>query len=533
MDAAAAAEDKKSWDKLRDVLQEILSLQSAVSANNTLQKYIDAYVNKVQQSMKIGANNNVWTAKMEKSIKDSLGKLNGKLGKDAVNSVWNAIARRIIESDGFSDAFDNVKAELTSLGIEFEDAVLSRFIQSYNISDDVQEARKRVAKYRENLKTIEDVNAEMDRKRQENLKKEQEAEDEKIKNEQRAAAASSKKKTFEEKKQDIEKKLHDGLKDLYDDFQNGDVKNMGEYMEGVAKLWKQAYEDFRELTRKMGADNPYFEGKTKSQNRVDMMNPIVSGKGIPSVTGKAQTMDELAGVKETIHVEFTPQIDTGEYERSLAIFKQEFKDSFTETIDITNNMAYALESLERGFEKFGDNSATAFDKFKAATQIFDSLQEVLKTTGEMFDLLGVKELAAAVKDRIASKLKRGEAKKNVLANTAEGVTGAIKSVVSIPYVGPILAAAAAAGVIGLIAAFAPKFAKGGIVSGGSKYGDKMLARVNSGEMILNNKQQKRLFDMANGAGGLGGNVAFKIQGKDLVGVLRNNNLANSKIAGTL
>ena len=152
---------------------------------------------------------------------------------------------------------------------------------------------------------------------------------------------------------------------------------------------------------------------------------------------------------------------------------------------------------------------------------------------DMFDLLGVKELAAAVKDRIASKLKRGEAKKNVLANTAEGVTGAIKSVVSIPYVGPILAAAAAAGVIGLIAAFAPKFAKGGIVSGGSKYGDKMLARVNSGEMILNNKQQKRLFDMANGSGGLGGNVAFKIQGKDLVGVLRNNNLANSKIAGTL
>ena len=37
----------------------------------------------------------------------------------------------------------------------------------------------------------------------------------------------------------------------------------------------------------------------------------------------------------------------------------------------------------------------------------------------------------------------------------------------------------------LFASFAGKFADGGIISGGSFHGDKLLARVNAGEMILN------------------------------------------------
>ena len=42
------------------------------------------------------------------------------------------------------------------------------------------------------------------------------------------------------------------------------------------------------------------------------------------------------------------------------------------------------------------------------------------------------------------------------------------------------------------------FASGGIVGGNSTTGDKMVARVNSGEMILNFGQQKRLWDIING-----------------------------------
>lgn len=85
-----------------------------------------------------------------------------------------------------------------------------------------------------------------------------------------------------------------------------------------------------------------------------------------------------------------------------------------------------------------------------------------------------------------------------------------------------------------------QFATGGIVGGNSKSGDRVLARVNSGEMILNAAQQAQLFAIANGrmqptvntdvltglmAGGAGGvkagSVVGKIRGRDIVLVAAN------------
>ena len=53
-------------------------------------------------------------------------------------------------------------------------------------------------------------------------------------------------------------------------------------------------------------------------------------------------------------------------------------------------------------------------------------------------------------------------------------------------------------------------------------------------MLLNQSQQKRLFDIANGRAGGGVNqVEFHISGKDLRGVLRNNEISNSRIKAGL
>lgn len=62
-----------------------------------------------------------------------------------------------------------------------------------------------------------------------------------------------------------------------------------------------------------------------------------------------------------------------------------------------------------------------------------------------------------------------------------------------------------------------KFAEGGIVGGTSYTGDKLFAMVNSGEMILNKRQQNNLANMIGG----GGQVEFVISGDSLVGVLNN------------
>lgn len=65
---------------------------------------------------------------------------------------------------------------------------------------------------------------------------------------------------------------------------------------------------------------------------------------------------------------------------------------------------------------------------------------------------------------------------------------------------------------------APAFANGGVVPGTSLYGDKILARVNSGELILNQKQQANLWGMMNSSGqGINVNLegGFRLAGSDL------------------
>lgn len=113
-------------------------------------------------------------------------------------------------------------------------------------------------------------------------------------------------------------------------------------------------------------------------------------------------------------------------------------------------------------------------------------------------------------------------KAEATANAASAATGAASSVAGIPIVGPILAISAVASIVAALANL-PKFATGGIVGGSSFSGDNVLARVNSGELILNAAQQKNL------AGALtGGNVRFEIEGKTLVGVLNNEGARRSR-----
>lgn len=108
-----------------------------------------------------------------------------------------------------------------------------------------------------------------------------------------------------------------------------------------------------------------------------------------------------------------------------------------------------------------------------------------------------------------------------------GITAALGMAeqTKIPF--PLNIVAMAATGAGLIAAIAsiPKFASGGIIQGGAMVGDKNLIGVNSGEMILNKGQQARLFNLLDGKqslnGNTSGNVTFKIQGKELIGVLNN------------
>lgn len=121
------------------------------------------------------------------------------------------------------------------------------------------------------------------------------------------------------------------------------------------------------------------------------------------------------------------------------------------------------------------------------------------------------------------------------AKAKEGaIANAANSAAQTPIIGWILALSAIAAMTAAMMSI-PKFETGGIMGGTSYSGDKLLARINSGEMILNKNQQSNLSNMLVNnnnnvvTGGGGGKVEFKIDGRQLVGVLNNYNKQQNRI----
>lgn len=107
---------------------------------------------------------------------------------------------------------------------------------------------------------------------------------------------------------------------------------------------------------------------------------------------------------------------------------------------------------------------------------------------------------------------------------------------SIPFAGFGIAAGFVSSMMAMMAAQTAAstaiaaFADGGIVSGNTFHGDRMLARVNAGEMILNQTQQANLFRALNS--GNGGETIIpdiKIKGSDMYILMRNYNNKMGKI----
>lgn len=101
--------------------------------------------------------------------------------------------------------------------------------------------------------------------------------------------------------------------------------------------------------------------------------------------------------------------------------------------------------------------------------------------------------------------------------TAQGVASAF----SAPWPASLAAVATVLATISSIYSSLPKFETGGIVGGSSYFGDKLLARVNSGELILNQQQQAKLYHMTeNDRGGM--IISFdRVRGSDIYLALKN------------
>lgn len=213
------------------------------------------------------------------------------------------------------------------------------------------------------------------------------------------------------------------------------------------------------------------------------------------------------------------------------------------TEDVTVAPSFSLEDLrtqQTYFETLRDRFATTSDEYKAYADQINAIEIKIK------DIVGVDEVKSQL-DGISAKAE--EIKNNVYSSLVEGLGSAFSSfadgivanmgfaqdalgrfasalsqtVIKLlsMYLAQSIAASisgatasgAATGpaaifttpafiataIAGVIAAFAaiPRFETGGIVGGSSFYGDKIMARVNSGELILNKRQQNSLYGQLN------------------------------------
>lgn len=265
------------------------------------------------------------------------------------------------------------------------------------------------------------------------------------------------------------------------------------------------------------------------------------------IDGVQTELDRLNG-KE---VEIKPVIPDG----SIAYLEQKLKDlrnQFENTPDAelriklmadmselerqlkdmqTTEAEKAAEALTKRLQDMQDEAQATASAFDAMGNVFTNLGSCMDETAQQF-LSGVGSIISsigAVMPQIASLIaaEEGEAMASGLAGAAKVEPWPAKVAAIASIVAQIL------GVIGTIASIS-KFADGGIIGGATSIGDYNLARVNSGEMILNNRQQQHLFNLLNGGtqahdNSNGGNVTFTIHGADLQGTLNNYNRKTGRV----
>lgn len=171
-----------------------------------------------------------------------------------------------------------------------------------------------------------------------------------------------------------------------------------------------------------------------------------------------------------------------------------------------------------------DGEATAQTNLNMQKAIGASLSTTTAATEAAEAPTHVENAAALGVETTAATANAVAKSKGAVAEVAEGAAKSAPFPANLAVMAAAIAAAVA--LLGTIASVAGLFANGGIVGGSSYYGDHQIARVNSGEMILNKRQQANMFNLLNGStGGFGGNaggvVDFHIRGTELVGVLKN------------
>ena len=356
-----------------------------------------------------------------------------------------------------------------------------------------------------------------------------------------------------------QKDYQDEVKDLEKSLLDGEIDD-AEFDATMKDILSDYVENFKWYAEKLGGEaKEFFDGISILAKNFDVkvsVNDIVQK---PFENPFPDTLEE--------DYNFFKKSDAEEYAESLKIFEAQYA-SYIEKLEklqqlpTTDATTQAIEELnakiEAVKEKYAnvkelqkslvdENNRVSFlnsmtsDYGTIKTQI-EGIQNLINAFGDS-NLTTLTKMADGMGALGAGAIVAGQAIAQLGANSKMAKVGLIASAIGQVIVGYSLAVSDAAKKLGWFGWIAASLSglgivastisqlkgynTGGIIDGNSIHGDKVLARVNSGEMVLNKRQQSNLFRQLNNAtnnnNGVGNNVVFTIHGADLIGAIDNYN----------
>lgn len=330
---------------------------------------------------------------------------------------------------------------------------------------------------------------------------------------------------------------------------------------------KQEYFIVTEMIEKLKRRNKLFDEKPKhstqkatvEQGSIQEISDQISKKesqiknvrvGSDEFNLLRDEIEKLKADKELLEIQLHPKIDENSMNSllgSLANVQQQI-NSRKSLLSITSDKSQIQQltnELEALTQKEYKIQLSIDEKRQAAiTQNaddiktkYENLGQAAQSVGSVFNALGdvtndsFLSMVGTVSGAVANILP--QVGKLIPAFQAQAVAAGTANAAAVPFPANLIAIASI--ITSIISVFSslPKFADGGIVQGKS-FGDYNLARVNGGEMILNSTQQGRLWNTIQQGhtstnAPMNANVTFRIEGKQLVGVLNNYNSSKSRL----
>lgn len=312
------------------------------------------------------------------------------------------------------------------------------------------------------------------------------------------------------------------------------------YLIGKIKEWEAKEETVRLKVNADLSDAAKGSMKWLSEKKAYWQGKLdISAYGTPEYIQAKKEIDKLT--KEENKIKLQVEIDgMSDLEKVYT-----FMDGF-----------HAIDGVVGSFESLSNainENANAWEIFMGILQAFESVMAAVNAVSQIANMLsgiaaGVKtaETASTLAASTAEKEKMATDTAAVAPTTAQTVANKALEVsyldlasamifaahASIPFVGVGIASGLITTMLSVQAATKAAtmamaaFETGGIIGGNSYHGDKLIARVNSGEMILNGRQQRNLFDAINEnrLGGENSNRLYgevKVKGQDLYIALSN------------